>query len=55
MKVLFSKIFGKKHLAYVQALTESQWYIATCDQLELAVTLSSQMLPQGFVTSIQCI
>ena len=30
--------FLEKHLPYVQALTESQWYIATCDQLELAVT-----------------
>ena len=30
--------FSEKHLPYVQALTESQWYIATCDQLELAVT-----------------
>ena len=30
--------FSEKHLPYVQALTELQWYIATCDQLELAVT-----------------
>ena len=30
--------FSEKHLPYVQALTESQWYIATHDQLELAVT-----------------
>ena len=30
--------FSEKHLPYVQALTELQWYIATHDQLELAVT-----------------
>ena len=30
--------FLEKHLPYVQALTELQWYVATHDQLELAVT-----------------
>ena len=30
--------FAERHLPYVQALTESQWYIAMRDSLELAVT-----------------
>ena len=30
--------FSERHLPYVQALTESQWYIAMCDSLELAMT-----------------
>ena len=30
--------FSERHLPYVQALMESQWYIATHDSLELAVT-----------------
>ena len=30
--------FSERHLPYVQALMESQWYIATRDSLELAVT-----------------
>ena len=30
--------FMEKHLPYIKPLTDSQWYIATRDRLELAVT-----------------
>ena len=49
--------FSEKHLPYVQALTESQWYIATRDQLELAVTFPHRcyrkvLLPPFIVFSL---